>query len=53
MTGQTALLWAVPVLVLIAGGVGAFLAMRRHGAAFEPLTDEERRRLASLGENEA
>lgn len=48
---STAILWATP-LVALAGGLGLILAMRRRIAAVPaapPLTDEERKRLATLG----
>ncbi len=46
---STALLWATPVLALLAG-IGLILASRRRAApaAPAPLTEEERRRLAAL-----
>ncbi|HEX5778130.1 MAG TPA: cytochrome c-type biogenesis protein, partial [Xanthobacteraceae bacterium] len=45
---RTWLLWAVPVLVLIAGVGGIVLALRRRAPAAAPLSDEERRRLSAL-----
>jgi len=49
---RTILLWAAPVLVLLAGGIGVFVALRRRRPAPAPLSDAEKRRLAALlGEN--
>ena len=49
---RTILLWAAPVLVLLAGGIGVFVALRRRRPAPVPLSDAEKRRLAALlGEN--
>jgi cytochrome c-type biogenesis protein CcmH len=48
---STAVLWATP-LVALGAGLGLILAMRRRIAAVPaapPLTDEERKRLATLG----
>jgi cytochrome c-type biogenesis protein CcmH len=42
---QTALLWAAPVVLLVAGGIAAFRVMRRRQAtagAMVPLTEQER-----------
>lgn len=44
----TLLLWGSPVLALAAGAAAVLAARRRAVAAPEPLTDEERRRLAQL-----
>ena len=49
---RTILLWAAPILVLLAGGIGVFVTMRRRRPAPVPLSDAEKRRLAALlGEN--
>jgi cytochrome c-type biogenesis protein CcmH len=45
---RTWLLWAVPVLALIAGAGGIVLAIRRRAPAAAPLSDEEKRRLSEL-----
>ena len=49
---QTLMLWAAPLLVLIPGGVGVALYLRRRGRAGAadptPLTAEERRALAAI-----
>lgn len=52
LSGRTVLLWSVPLLVLLAGGIGVFVALRRRRLAPLPLSDAEKRRLAALlGEN--
>ena len=52
LSGRTVLLWSVPILVLLAGGIGVFVALRRRRPAPLPLSDAEKRRLAALlGEN--
>jgi cytochrome c-type biogenesis protein CcmH len=54
LSGRTVLLWSVPILVLLAGGIGVFEALRRRRRrpAPVPLSDAEKRRLAALlGEN--
>ena len=52
LSGRTVLLWSVPILVLLAGGIGVFEALRRRRPAPVPLSDAEKRRLAALlGEN--
>ena len=52
LDGQTLLLWSAPVLVLIPGGVGLILYLRRRGRAGAveptPLSAEERRALADI-----
>lgn len=48
VTGTTALLWASPVLAVLAGLGFAFMARRRAPAAVAPLTETERQRLDSL-----
>jgi cytochrome c-type biogenesis protein CcmH len=45
---RTWLLWSVPVLVLLFGGGGIALALRRRPASPAPLTEEEKRRLSVL-----
>ncbi len=47
---RTALLWAMPVAVLLAGGLGVLAASRRRRAATAaaPLSEEERRKLDAL-----
>lgn len=49
---QTLLLWAAPLLVLIPGGVGVALYLRRRGQAASadpaPLSAEERRKVAAI-----
>ncbi len=46
---ETALLWALPALIVLAGAFGLLAAARRRRAvAAAPLTDEERRRLESM-----
>jgi cytochrome c-type biogenesis protein CcmH len=52
LSGRTVLLWSVPILVLLAGGIGVFAALRHRRPAPVPLSDAEKRRLAALlGEN--
>lgn len=48
VNGATALLWASPVLALLAGLGFAAVARRRPAAVTAPLTDAERSRLADL-----
>lgn len=52
MDRQTLLLWAAPLLVLIPGGVGLALYLRRRGRAAmadpAPLSAEERRKVADI-----
>jgi cytochrome c-type biogenesis protein CcmH len=52
---QTLLLWTAPLLVLIPGGLGVALYLRRRGRAGAsdpaPLSAEERRRLAAILKN--
>jgi cytochrome c-type biogenesis protein CcmH len=48
MNAATALLWASPVLAVLAGLGFAFLSRRRTLAAPDPLTEAERSRLADL-----
>jgi cytochrome c-type biogenesis protein CcmH len=49
---RTILLWGAPILVLLAGGIGVFVTIRRRRPALIPLSDAEKRRLAALlGEN--
>ncbi len=48
---HTMLLWLGPLLILLAGGVGLVMALRRRqpaNAVVEPLTDAEKRRLSDL-----
>ena len=49
---QTILLWTAPLVVLIPGGLGVALYLRRRGRAGaadpKPLSAEERRKLASI-----
>ena len=45
---RTILLWAAPILVLLAGGIGVLIAMRRRRLAPVPLSDAEKRRLTAL-----
>lgn len=52
---STAVLWATPLIAVLAG-LGLILAMRRRAAAAAgpaPLTEEERRRLAALDARDA
>jgi cytochrome c-type biogenesis protein CcmH len=52
LTARTILLWAVPVLVLLAGGTGVLLTLRNRTPLPAPLSDAEKRRLAALlGDN--
>jgi cytochrome c-type biogenesis protein CcmH len=48
---RTVLLWTAPILVLLAGGAGILLTMRRRRPAPVPLSDAEKRRLAALLED--
>lgn len=52
LDGQTLLLWLAPLLVLIPGGLGVALYLRRRGRAGDvdpqPLSAEERRKLAGI-----
>jgi cytochrome c-type biogenesis protein CcmH len=48
---RTILLWTAPILVLLAGGAGIVLTMRRRRPAPVPLSDAEKRRLAALLED--
>jgi len=52
LDGQTVLLWSAPLLVLIPGGLGLILYLRRRGRAGvaepTPLSAEERRALADI-----
>lgn len=52
LDGQTMFLWLAPLLVLIPGGVGVALYLRRRGATPiadpAPLSDEEKRRLSTI-----
>jgi len=52
LDGQTLLLWSAPLLVLIPGGLGLILYLRRRGRAGAveptPLSAEERRALADI-----
>jgi cytochrome c-type biogenesis protein CcmH len=53
---QTLLLWAVPPLVLIVGGLALWIEVRRRGrqaTAQPPLTPEEKARLTRLTADEA
>lgn len=50
LTVGTALLWAMPVLALLAGGIVAALSFRRRRPAPAPLSDAERARLTDLTE---
>ena len=49
---QTLLLWAAPLLVLIPGGLGVAIYLRRRGQAASvdpaPLSPEERRKVAAI-----
>lgn len=45
---RTWLLWSIPALALIAGIGGIILALRRRAPATAPLSDEEKRRLSAL-----
>jgi cytochrome c-type biogenesis protein CcmH len=52
LTARSILLWAVPVLVLLAGGTGVLLTLRNRTPLPAPLSDAEKRRLAALlGDN--
>lgn len=57
LSARTALLWSLPVLVLVGGALGVAVFLRRQRSAStgeaapestEPLTPEERKRLAEL-----
>ena len=48
LEAATLLLWFGPALVLLAGGAGLALALRRRPAAPPPLTEAERARVAQL-----
>lgn len=52
LDGETLLLWLAPLLVLIPGGVGVALYLRRRGRAGtadpQPLSAEERRALVAI-----
>lgn len=45
---RTFLLWGVPILVILLGGIGVTIALRGKRQPPPPLSDEERRRLATL-----
>lgn len=45
---HTVLLWLTPALVLILGGVGAYVALRRRPQGADALNDEERKALEAL-----
>ncbi|MCC6946971.1 MAG: cytochrome c-type biogenesis protein CcmH [Bradyrhizobiaceae bacterium] len=45
---RTLLLWGVPVLVIVLGGLGVALAIRAKRPAPAPLSEEEQRRLAAI-----
>jgi len=49
---RTILLWAAPLLALLAGAIGITVAMRNRRPAPQPLSDAEKRRLAALLEEE-
>ena len=52
LTARTILLWAVPILVLLAGGTGVLLTLRNRTPLPAPLSSAEKRRLAALlGDN--
>ena len=52
LDAETILLWLAPLLVLVPGGIGVVLYLRRRArapvAAATPLSDEERRKLARI-----
>ena len=49
LTAGTVLLWVMPVLALLVGGLVAFLSFRRaRGSGPAPLSDDERTRLTDL-----
>ncbi|QDH17259.1 cytochrome c-type biogenesis protein [Swingsia samuiensis] len=48
----TALLWLMPAIAIISGGLLAWFAMRRRPIAHAPLTEEERIRLKELSGQE-
>jgi cytochrome c-type biogenesis protein CcmH len=48
LAARTILLWAVPILVLLAGGTGVLLTLRNRTQVPAPLSDAEKRRLAAL-----
>ena len=52
LDAETILLWLAPLLVLVPGGIGVALYLRRRArapvAAAAPLSDEERRRLVLI-----
>jgi cytochrome c-type biogenesis protein CcmH len=53
LTPATFLLYATPVLALLAGGVAAYFGRRRQKAAPAPLTEAELARLAELSRPQA
>jgi cytochrome c-type biogenesis protein CcmH len=48
VTPRTLLLWGIPLIVLVLGGIGIALARRRHTQSAEPLSNDEKRRLATI-----
>jgi cytochrome c-type biogenesis protein CcmH len=49
LNAATVLLYATPVLALLAGGLAAFFGRARQAAAPAPLSEAERQKLAELG----
>ncbi|WP_436640055.1 cytochrome c-type biogenesis protein [Microbaculum sp. FT89] len=45
---KTLILWAAPVVLLVLGGIGVFVAARRRRADPASLTDDEKRRIEAL-----
>jgi cytochrome c-type biogenesis protein CcmH len=45
---HTLLLWLTPALVLVLGGIGAYVALRRRPQGAETLNDEEQKALEAL-----
>jgi cytochrome c-type biogenesis protein CcmH len=48
VTLRTLLLWGIPLIVLVFGGIGIALARRRQTQSAEPLSKDEKRRLAAI-----
>lgn len=47
-SSHTMLLWLTPVLVLVLGGIGAYVALRRRPQVPETLNEEEQKELEAL-----
>jgi cytochrome c-type biogenesis protein CcmH len=48
VTPRTLLLWGIPLIVLVLGGIGIALARRRQTHSAPPLSQDEKRRLAAI-----